>query len=122
MDSKKVIEKLVKIADAQQKIINKLAQTMAKSPAPAAALPSGNIAAVKAGIVKHLVKAGIPQSNAEQFVAKKLDGLTLADGQLYGEIPVGMKDPQSLRTKVLRAIEDACLELGLRSNVILSAR
>lgn len=125
MDSKKVIEKLVKIAESQQKIINKLAQTLAAPPAPAGTAPSGvgpDLTAVKSGIVKHLVQVGVPQSNAQQFVVKKLDSLTLAGGVLHGEIPVGMKDPQALKTKLLRAIEDACSELGLKSNVILAAR
>jgi hypothetical protein len=34
MDSKKVIEKLVKIAENQQKIINKLAQSLSTEPPP----------------------------------------------------------------------------------------
>lgn len=70
MDSKKVIEKLVKIAENQQKIINKLAQTLTEStqPAPQSFDPQHPELRVADVVMQHLpqgVKESVKQMDAK---------------------------------------------------------
>lgn len=64
MDSKKVIEKLVKIAENQQKIINKLAQAAGLAPGGGGAQPMGGASDSWVDIGPHVAQmlARMPQA------------------------------------------------------------
>lgn len=70
MDTKKVIEKLVKIADNQQKIINKLAQDLASVPQASAVEAPAQVSSFDAGtlqIVMDKLTVKLPGNVAMQY-------------------------------------------------------
>lgn len=98
MDSKKIIEKLVKIAENQQKIINKLAQEAGLVPA---ATTGGGTQDVSAQVAKAL--AGIPEA------AKAKAGIQEAQfGAQSGFLDVKVKFPsmQYMGSPVAKSVED----------------
>lgn len=115
-NEKEIIKKLIKIANNQQKIINKLAQ---QSNAGATI----DLATVKAKIIEHLILKKIPAHNAQEFVNKKLDSLNL--GQVNGKQLLSGSfateaGSETLERLVKQSIENACKELGIQCGVIVS--
>ena len=95
MDSKKIIEKLIKIAENQQKIINKLAQQATPEPrSPTSSAPAG--AAPMAG--------GDPNKAMEDKIKATL-------GQLFGKHP-GFKLVSCVVTGADSPRPDAKLEVA----------
>lgn len=91
MDSKKVIEKLVKIADNQQKIINKLAQAAGLPMGGEGAQPMGGASADWADVSQdlHNKLQSIPAAKRYGVTSAKVGGQT---GNLDAELHVPQED------------------------------
>jgi len=106
MDSKKIIEKLVKIANSQQKIINRLAQQVAQT----GVIPTAGTADAASQQLSSAQKIFnlLKMDNSVPGVADKIPmgagGLTVEDGNVYYFTRNKADATPALKAAVLRAV------------------
>jgi hypothetical protein len=105
-NEKEIIKKLIKIANNQQKIINKLAQAQA----PAA---GDKLSQVKNSLKQKLIASGVPESNAQEYLTKQLNSFNLdssgtyLSGVIYGTLR------NMAGHDVLKLVQAVCKEMGI---------